>query len=150
MYKRQLYFELLAEQGTLGVLIFLGIAWYNGRDLRWIGRQTSKASRRALARRRHAPPVLRQLALAHQHQRMLAAAFLGFFVCSAFVSTLYYSAFWIFTALVVGLRRGVERALAVRPLPEPGSADPGARRARPADGEVVPDRSASLATLWGR
>lgn len=144
-----LYFELLAEQGTLGVLIFFGIAWYNGRDLRWIARQTSKASRRALARRRHAPPVLRQLTLAQQHQRMLAAAFLGFFVCSGFVSTLYYSAFWIFTALVVGLRRGVERALAVRPLPEPGSADPSARRAPPA-GEVVPDRSASLATLWGR
>lgn len=143
-----LYFELLAEQGTLGVLIFGALIYYDTRDLRWVARRTRAArglQRSGSPRTRDAG---RQLALARQHGRMLTAALLGFFVCSGFVSTLYYSAFWILTALVVGLRRGVERALDASTPTGPVEAGPSVAAARAPS--AVPDRSASLSTLWRR
>lgn len=145
-----LYFELLAEQGTVGVLIFLALIYYNARDLRYVARMTEPG--RVARMRRRGPgsaEACRQLTLAHQHGRMLAGALIGFFVCSAFVSTLYYSAFWLVTALVVSLRIGVEGALAM----DSGRGAVAPREAKP-DDEREPsvdlDRSASLSGLWSR
>jgi len=150
-----LYFELLAEQGTLGILLFGGIVWFNVRDLRWVAHETGRrARRRVRGRTRAAARVRRELELAQQHGRMLAAALIGFFVCSGFVSTLYYSAFWIITALVVALRRGTERTLAdaaaITAHSGPSDAPASGQHEDAPEPAAAPDRSASLASLWGR
>jgi O-antigen ligase len=144
-----LYFELLAEQGTIGVLIFLALIYYNAQDLRFVAHVTDPSTRvGSRAARRLDRESRRQLALARQHGRMLVGGMLGFFICSAFVSTLYYSAIWILTALVVGLRGGVDKLLLEHQAG--GGSEPAAPRpAEPAKIEEL-DRSASLSGLWAR
>lgn len=89
-----LYFELLAERGLLGVLLFGGVLALNVRDTRrvaWIARGSARAGSR------HARELL---SLA----RGLEGALLGMLVSSLFLSALYGSYFWVLTGMIATLR----------------------------------------------
>ncbi len=85
----------------------------------------------------------------------MTAAFLGFFVGSVFLSTLYYTTFWILTAVTMALRRSVtnearefsQRVEATLAPPEPSP------RSSVADLAATPSRNSgrtSVSTLRGR
>lgn len=107
-----LYFELLSEMGTTGVILFGSIVYFNARDLRLVARIARREQQRTRRNRSVKPSPrerkhLDRLKGAGALASGLAAAFVGFFVCSAFLSTLYYTTFWLLTAMTVALREAV-------------------------------------------
>ena len=92
-FTHSLYFELISEMGTIGILLFGAICFYDAKDTRWI--------RRVRRRRRGDPEELRRakyLAMA------LEGSMVGFLVTSVFISTLYAAYFWYLSAMIVALR----------------------------------------------
>jgi len=97
------YYQILAEFGSLGVLLIGSIVVLNFRDLRQI---------RALARKGRVPGSVGQLA------NCLRFSWIGFFVCAAFISVLSYPHLYYLTALTVSLRR-IAREQEGLPSPAP-------------------------------
>lgn len=103
------FFELLSEMGTTGVILVALVIYFNARDLRLVSRVANRERRKRPRRRgrrisRRERVHLDRLGNASIMASGLAAAFIGFFVCSVFLSTLYYTTFWLLTGMTVALR----------------------------------------------
>ncbi len=149
-----LYFELLSEMGSTGVLMWFGILYFNWRDARWVTRLSRRVDARVgrTARGKLDPRQRTQL----QHVRnaqawsnALVASLIGFLLCSLFLSTLYYTTFWLLTAMTVALREAT--ALEARMLSQ-SLATPAAVAEQPATVPVLAPtrRPAALSGLLGR
>lgn len=109
VYTHSLYFELIAELGLAGALIFSVVLYRNYRDLRLIG-QVIQGARDRLDQGMVVLPAeqtasyLEDLGRADSYRNALTASLIGCLVTSAFISTLYYSYVWILTAMIVALR----------------------------------------------
>jgi putative inorganic carbon (hco3(-)) transporter len=103
------YYQILAEFGSLGVLLIGSIVVLNFRDLRQI---------RALARQGRVPSSLGHLA------NCLRFSWIGFFVCAAFISVLTYPHLYYLTALTVSLRRFAREQEELSPAAEQASVVP--------------------------
>ncbi len=106
------YFELIAEMGTAGLIAVGGLVYYNWRDLGRVGKLVRRQRHLISSRRLRVPAAIGARHLADMDRAQayalgLKAAFLGFFVASAFLSTLYYTTFWILTAVTMSLIRTV-------------------------------------------
>ena len=53
------------------------------------------------------------LKIVHCYAHGLTASLIAFLVCSAFISTLYYSYFWLYSALIASFRLVFERMVQV-------------------------------------
>jgi O-antigen ligase len=96
-----LYFQLLPEQGIVGVLMVGYLIWAQ-----------LSSNRRLLLRMRgqkRAPPRLRRDAMIYAHA--LNGALLGYLAAGAFLSVAYYPYLWYFTALSVTLDLAVRAEL---------------------------------------
>ena len=153
-FAHSLYFEMLAEMGTTGVACWFGIFYFNVRDCRLITK-VSKRSRRIAERvppaiaRGPLEPSFRRLGHAEAWSSALLGALIGFAVCSVFLSTLYYTTYWLLTALVVSLRESTlreERALR-EALSSVAETPESARAEAPRPVSVRPEKPASLSGL---
>lgn len=126
-----LYFELLAELGSAGVILFTLIAVRNFCDLAEIKKRVQQAmetsASTATTGELITPPIspTGNLKLMYCYGQGIAASLIAFLICSAFISTLYYSYFWFYSALIACLKYIVDRI-----LPEPGG-PPAIVRPRP-------------------
>jgi O-antigen ligase len=109
-FTHSLYFELLAELGTAGVILFALIVVRNFRDLAEIKRRVRQIMDREPSLVSIGEPIAPHLPsagtlkLLHCYVHGLTASFIAFLVCSAFISTLYYSYFWLFSALIASFK----------------------------------------------
>lgn len=112
-----LYFEILSELGSAGVILFALIAVRNFRDLKEIKQRVQQAIDRETPLVNNCDGIAPRvdsngtLKLLHSYAQGIDAAFIAFLVCSAFISTLYYSYFWIYSALVASLKLVIDRVL---------------------------------------
>jgi hypothetical protein len=97
------YFEVLSEQGAVGVGLCGYIVWAHFHGLRQLRRRARK--------RRGVPPPIRQ------HIEIygggLTAGMMGFLASGAFLSVAYTPYLWYFSALGVALSTAMKRELAV-------------------------------------
>jgi O-antigen ligase len=102
-----LYFELLAELGIAGVILFMTILYQNYKDGTFIEKRCDSMKRML------GVASIEQLERAQLYGRAVTGSLIGCLVTSAFLSTLYFSYFWILTAMLVALRESVaEKSLA--------------------------------------
>lgn len=131
-FTHSLYFELLAELGSAGVILFTLIAVRNFRDLAEIKRRVRQIMDREPSAVSIGEPITPHLPsggtlkLLHCYAHGLNASFIAFLVCSAFISTLYYSYFWLFSALIASFKLIVDRV-----LPQPAEGPDVGRSTRP-------------------
>ena len=107
-----LYFELLAENGLIGVAIFLGVVYLHFKTLRRLRREVTRDSRAS-------PELKRKVDL---YVTGLAGAGVAYLVAGAFLAVLYYPYLWYFSAMAVALDRWVRSELeasAAAPAPAP-------------------------------
>lgn len=109
-----LYFELLAELGIAGVILFTLIVARNFSDLSRIQEKVRQMMNRESSTKTFEDPVapalhFETIKLLHCYAHGLAASFLAFMVCSAFISTLYFSYFWVYSALIASFALIVEK-----------------------------------------
>lgn len=98
-----LYFQVLSEQGTVGVLLLAFIFWKHFWTLRQL--------RRSMRSRRDAPPDLRRDV--ELYASALSGAVLGYGVAGAFLSVAYHPYLWYFSAMTVALDTAVRREVEV-------------------------------------
>jgi O-antigen ligase len=108
-----LYFELLSENGLIGVAIFLAVVYLQFTGLHRLRRDVVRDSRAS-------PELRRKVDL---YVTGLAGATVAYLVAGAFLSVLYYPYLWYFSAMAVALDRWVRSDLA-GPLPAPAPARP--------------------------
>ncbi len=110
------YFEVLSETGTVGSVCFLAMLGLTFRDLRRVtkrcDRVLGKGARRLLPGTRQTLEWSRAYALSFQ------GGLLGFLVCSAFLSTTYFSTIWVMCGASVALRYIVATELALATEPQ--------------------------------
>jgi O-antigen ligase len=92
------YFQILAEHGSVGMVILGYILWMHFRIIRRVRRQ-------ALAPETP-PDVRRDVEL---YGGALAAAMIGYCTAAAFLSVAYYPYLWYFSAMAVALEAAVRR-----------------------------------------
>jgi len=97
-----LYFQLLSEQGIVGVGLFGWLLYEHFRTLRQL--------RRRVHARRDAPPDL--VRDVDCYAGALSAAAIGFLAAGAFISTAYYPYLWYFGGMTVALDAIARRELA--------------------------------------
>lgn len=111
-----LYFTLLPELGAVGFGIFIGMLIYSFKDLRWV----SRAAEEYATRSNHKVEVVEtpedvrkrnKIRNSLFQARALEAAFIGYLVSSAFVTTIYYPTCWVLMAFVVALRNCVAKEI---------------------------------------
>jgi O-antigen ligase len=101
-----LYFELLSELGLAGAILFMTTLYQNYKDGTFI-------EKRCDSKRRLGAAGTEQVERARLYGRALTGSLIGCLVTSAFLSMLYFSYFWILTAMLVALRESVnEKPLA--------------------------------------
>lgn len=109
-FTHSLYFELLAELGSAGVILFALIVRQNLSDLsqiktriRQIMDRKSPEGNIGESIASHLPST-ETLKLLQCYAHGLSASFIAFMICSAFISTLYYSYFWVYSALIASFK----------------------------------------------
>jgi probable O-glycosylation ligase (exosortase A-associated) len=103
-----IYFQTLADQGFVGLGLFLLIAFFSYRNARYVMRATKRV------------PELRW---AYDLASMVTVSFVGYAVAGAALSLAYYDYYYCLVALLVVLRDHVARELAARnPAPAAGKA----------------------------
>mgnify|MGYP000976901369 CR=1 FL=1 len=124
------YFEVLSETGTVGAACFLAMVGLTFRDLRREVRRCNEVLRRRA--NRLSLETRQRLEWARAYSLSFQGGLLGYLVCSAFLSTTYFSTIWVMCAASVALRWIVneELARALRP-----------RLANAPTGERVPERA---------
>jgi O-antigen ligase len=95
------FFEILAEQGSVGALLWAYIAWAHFRTIRRLRRQATSAS--------GLPPDVRRDA--HLYGGALGGAMIGLCAAGAFLSVAYYPYLWYFSAMTVGLETAITREI---------------------------------------
>lgn len=139
------YFEILSELGSVGVISFAALLFFTFRDLRRAERGCTRVLERVPL------PATGTLSRDLEWARAFALAFqgalIGYLVCSAFLSTTYFSTIWLLCAVSVALR------FVVIDLVAAASAEPAAHRpsvgSRSAAGEA-PVREARPPANRGR
>ncbi|HVP31964.1 MAG TPA: O-antigen ligase family protein [Myxococcota bacterium] len=112
-----MFFQLLSEQGLVGVGLVGTMLFVHFRTLRRV--------RRLVASRKDAPASLRRHV--ECYGGALGGAVVGAVAAGGFISTLYYPYIWYFTSMTVALEAGARRELAsLRALP--ASAGPAPER----------------------
>lgn len=118
-----LYFTLLPELGLVGVFLFVGMVYFNYKDVRLcsvLGEQQRMANKEGNGYE------TRTLDTVTWFGNAMLGALVGYLITSTFISTFYYPTFWILMALIVALRNtttslsGLSREatrVAVRPVP---------------------------------
>lgn len=119
-FTHSLYFELLAELGSAGVIIFGILVVQNFRDLKEIKGRVQQAIVENVpiansdgVTRTSLPAGT--LKLLHCYAQGVAASLIAFLICSAFISTLYYSYFWLYCALIQSFKLIIDKVL-VQPV----------------------------------
>ena len=92
-----LYYTLLPEMGTLGGLLFLGVLYYNARDIGRIVRAPRLPTD---------PPI-------DAYARALACSLMAYLICGIFLSVLWYPHFYLLTAMTIATVRVQEQQTAV-------------------------------------
>jgi O-antigen ligase len=116
-FTHSLYFELLAELGIAGVILFALIAVQNFRDLSKIKRSVrelmDEESSSLHVGGAFAPGGVSSglLKTVQCYAHGVTASFIAFLVCSAFISTLYYSYFWLYSAMIASFNLIVEKLI---------------------------------------
>ena len=127
-----LYFTLLPEEGTLGVIMFMGVMLTSTNMRRKISKDFTELQK---TRPEAVTQSLRTIFLL---SRAADVSLVGFLVTGAFITVLYYPHFWLLAAFSVALsrayeeqRRLVPEAAAPQPAPAPrwGAAVPKPRLA---------------------
>lgn len=110
MVTHSMYFELLADLGLAGLVLFGGLTLNTVRDLLRIRRLQPRAEGSSQRRGRNGPS--RRLRSELDNSTILAEALLGsllaFFVGSMFISTLYGSYIWVWCGFAISLTRSVK------------------------------------------
>jgi len=94
-----LYFQILAEHGSVGVVILGYILWAHFRTIRRL--------RRLVASQARAPAGVRNDV--ELYGGALAGAVAGYGAAGAFLSVAYYPYLWYFSAMAVALDHGIRR-----------------------------------------
>jgi O-antigen ligase len=130
-FTHSLYFELLAELGSAGVILFALIVVRNFRDLSEIKRRVQQTMEVVASTVTNSGAITSPqtstgtLKLLHCYAQGIAASLIAFLVCSAFISTLYYSYFWLYSALIASFKLIVDKIL---PQPAEGADVGGSNR----------------------
>lgn len=99
-----LYFTLVPEMGIVGTFLFLGIAWHNYKNYRFII-SLERRKNYFLASSRLSPEEKSKLSVCIRRLANFSSAFIGAFVAyfatGLFISILWYSYFWYLTAFLV-------------------------------------------------
>jgi O-antigen ligase len=93
------FFQVAAEQGSVGILLFAYIVWAHLRTIRRLRRQVASALGIA-------PDVRRDADL---YGGALGGAMVGYCAAGAFLSVAYYPYLWYFSAMAVALEAAVKR-----------------------------------------
>lgn len=104
-----LYFELLSDLGIAGAILFFFIIYTNYKDTRFVIRQKQEQEMHLQSGKISLPPeeqkaFLADLTRAQHYAYALIGSFIGFLSSALFLSMLYFSYFWILTALTVALK----------------------------------------------
>lgn len=110
------YFQIAAEQGSVGLLLFGYILWAHLRTIRRLRRQAASV--------RGIPPEVRRDA--DLYGGALGGAMVGFCVAGAFLSVPYHPYFWYFSAMAVALEAAVRREVSQAVASSAGEAQPAA------------------------
>ena len=97
-----LYFQVLAEHGTVGILLLGYIVWAHFRTIRRLRRQ-------AVYHRELPPEVRRDAEL---YGGALGGAVVGYCAAGGFLSVAYYPYLWYFSAMAVALEHLTLREVA--------------------------------------
>jgi len=124
-----LYFELLAELGSVGVALFSTMLWWSFRNLmrqeREVGRELVLLTRTKSIPKAMSRATGEELRTAQYLNRSFLAGFVGFLIGSVFISTYYLSALWVLFASIGALVEttdgALDRATALRSAGEEGS-----------------------------
>ncbi|GKS58885.1 hypothetical protein YTPLAS18_24120 [Nitrospira sp.] len=104
-----LYFTLLPEMGLVGVIVFVGMLYWNRSDIRTIERLA-----KAFPDKDKDGKDNRDKTTAILMGRAMEGSLIGFLVSSVFISTLWYPSVWVMMGFVVALRNiVVDRARAL-------------------------------------
>jgi O-antigen ligase len=95
------FYQVIAEQGSVGILLFAYIVWAHLRTIRRLRLEVSSAS--------GLPPDVRRDA--HLYGGALGGAVLGYCAAGAFLSVAYYPYLWYFSAMAVALEAAVTREI---------------------------------------
>jgi O-antigen ligase len=93
-----LYFELLSELGIAGVALFMTVLYQNYKDGQLIEDTCLSIKQKC------APESGEDLERTKLYGRAITGSLIACLVTSAFLSTLYFSYFWVLTAMLVALR----------------------------------------------
>jgi len=93
------FFQILAEQGSVGILLFGYIVWAHLRTVRQLRRQAGSVPGLS-------PEVRRDADL---YGGALGGAMVGYCAAGAFLSVAYYPYLWYFSAMAVALEAAVRR-----------------------------------------
>jgi O-antigen ligase len=160
MTPHSIYFQALAELGLLGVFCWMGFLTASFRELRGLRRVRLEAGARMALGDDPDPFAARDMARIIRRVRYFAAALaigmVGYLVCGAFLSELFYPGIALFAALAQGAGRVWRTELLVASLtareaetgPAPVPARPGPRlRPVPGDGAIRPQGRDGLGGL---
>jgi O-antigen ligase len=93
------YFQIMAEQGSAGLLLYGYILWSHLRTIRRLRKEAASV--------RGIPPEVRRDA--DLYGGALGGAMIGFCAAGAFLSVAYYPYLWYFSAMAVALEAAVRR-----------------------------------------
>ena len=104
-----LYFELLAELGTVGVVIFGAILYSNRKDMKYVLRGVNKLRRGlnrgdASEKLEKKDSILGMITRVEYYQFALTGSILACLAAGLFLSLLYFTFFWILTAMSIALK----------------------------------------------
>jgi O-antigen ligase len=97
------FYQIAAEQGSVGILLFAYIVWAHLRTIRRLRRQAASAP--------GIPPDVRRDA--DLYGGALGGAMVGYCAAGAFLSVAYYPYLWYFSAMAVALEAAVKREVSL-------------------------------------
>lgn len=112
-----LYFELIADLGSAGAIFFLLMVYRDFRDLFDVRKRIAEISAMMDSDPSHSAspelPDRRMLESMNYSAHGLTAALIACLVCSAFLSTLYLTYFWLQTAFIVSFKLIADQMLSI-------------------------------------
>src|SRR5262249_16982630 len=104
-----LYFEILSELGSVGVVLFIAILYQHIKDMTFITNTSKEYSRYLQNEESHILPedkenFLQYLTWAQYYRLAITGGFIGCLVPAAFLSMFYYSHFWVLSSMLMALK----------------------------------------------
>ena len=111
-----LYFEMLADLGSVGVILFSIITVQNFRDVRAVRRNVDRvlSQHDVVSQNAYVGQVADEETLKwlRYYAHGLEASFVGLLVCSVFLSTFYLTYFWLQSALIAAFKLVADQLVA--------------------------------------